>query len=186
MPAADLHASTGSLHIIKARGCLQWLHLCPSPHRLDQAPHADLSQLSFWTFFPAKREMGANEIYACMRWSSFWEEHMQFLWQKRAPFAPISIIFTTMSPTTQCHHFKSETVMNVHVHIVSKYTSVTPALTPSVLYISVIVLVVLSIAYNVCLLLLFLAICHYFNLLLSWNVPLIFKSKYDSKWAMKK
>lgn len=33
MPAADLHASTGSLHIIKARGCLQWLHLRPSPHR---------------------------------------------------------------------------------------------------------------------------------------------------------
>lgn len=36
--AADLRASTGSLHIIKARGCFQWLRLCPSPHRLHQAP----------------------------------------------------------------------------------------------------------------------------------------------------
>lgn len=37
-PAADLHASTGSLHIIKARGCFQWLRLLPSPHRLHRAP----------------------------------------------------------------------------------------------------------------------------------------------------
>ena len=73
--------------------------------------------------FPTQREMGADEIYTCMRWYSFWEKHMQFIWQKRALFAPISILFTTMlhqqhSVPPSCTW---ESVMDVHVHIVSKY-----------------------------------------------------------------
>lgn len=42
-----------------------------------------------------------------------------------------------------------ESVMDVHVHNVSKNTSVTPALTPSVLYFPMISLLVLGITYNV-------------------------------------
>lgn len=67
----------------------------------------------------------------------------------------------------------------------SKYTSVTPASTSFVVYFSVIVLLVL-LSTMCSLLSLFLVICHYFNLLFSWSVTFIFKSKCDSKWAMNK
>lgn len=167
MPPADLHASTCSLHIIKARGCVQWLHLCPSPHRLHWARHADLSQLSFWASFPAKWEMGVDEIYAYMRWNSFWEEHMQFYSQKRDPFALISIIFTTMSPTTQCHHLESGSVMNVHVHIVSKYISVAPAPNPFVFYFGL-VLLISSFLW------VFPANCDFLNLFLGFGMSILF------------
>lgn len=180
MPPADLHASTCSLHIIKATGCVQWLHLCPSPHRLHRAPHADLSQLSFWASFPAKREMGVDEIYAYMRWNSFWGEHMELYWQKRDPFAPISIIFTTMSPATQCHHLESGSVMNVRVHIVSKYISVAPTLNPFVLHFSLVLLIS-------SLLWLFPANCDYFNLFLGFGMSIsFFKNKCDNQSLMNK
>lgn len=149
MPAADLHASTGSLHIIKARGRLQWLHLCPSPHRLHRAPHADLFQLSLQTAFPAKREMGTDEIYACI-----WDE---------IHFGKSKLPLTEKNPFCSClhsiHHRVSqpapfpewELVMDVHAHNVSKNTSVTAVLTPSVLYFSMIPLLhLIMCCWNIC------------------------------------
>lgn len=78
-PAADLHASTGSLHIIKARGCFQWLRLRPSPHRLHQAPHMLIYLRCRSECLSPPGEMGADEIYACMSGNSFLgEKNMQF------------------------------------------------------------------------------------------------------------
>lgn len=59
-----------------------------------------------------------------------------FLWQKRTPLAPVSILSTTTSlPLYTLPPFPEwESVMDVHVHNVSKNISVTAALTPSVLY----------------------------------------------------
>lgn len=149
MPVADLHAFIVSLHyIIKARGCLQKLHLCPSPHRLHQAPHADLSQLSFWTsFLPRER-------WKLMRFTHLWDEihfgkstcnssDREQLFLLPSPFS------SALFPITQIHHFDWETVMNVPVYIVSKYTSLTPTSTPSVLYFPMIILLFLHIAYTV-------------------------------------
>lgn len=147
MPAADLHASTGSVHIIKARGRSQWLHLCPSPHRLHRAPHADLSQLSFRTAFPAKREMGADEIYACIWDEIHFGKSTCLLWQRgKKTF----LLPSPFSPPLYLAPFPEwESVMDVHVHNVSKNTRFTPALTPSVLHFSMISLLVLSVTYNV-------------------------------------
>lgn len=130
MPAADLHASTGSLHIIKARGCMQWLHLRPSPHRRHRgAPHTDLSLAVFVSAFCLCRERGRegvrergrmrerwerDKIYACMRWNSFLGgEGMKLLRQRRAN------LFARLSNRAAMSS-KPESVMDVHAHVVSK------------------------------------------------------------------
>ena len=100
MPAADLHASTGSLHIIKPRGRSQWLHLCPSPHRLHQGPTRwFISAVSPTGFSHPERDGGADEIYACIWDEIHFGKSTCFLWQKE-PFAPVSVVSSTRFPAT--------------------------------------------------------------------------------------
>lgn len=72
MPAADLHASTGSVHIIKARGRSQWFHLCPSPHRMHQGPtHWFVSAVILNSFSHQLRDGGRWDLHMYMRLTSF-------------------------------------------------------------------------------------------------------------------
>lgn len=98
-PVADLRASSGSLHIIKARGWFQWLRLHPSPHWLHQAPHMLIYLRCHSECLPPPREMGADKIYACMSGNSFWgeKEHAIYLRERRASRSSL------MSQTTQRH-----------------------------------------------------------------------------------
>lgn len=95
-PAADLRASAGSLHIIKARGCFQWLRLCPSPHRLHQAPHTLIYLRCHSECLPPPGEMGADEIYACMSGNSFFwggkKRTCNSSEGKRAPLTAVSCL----------------------------------------------------------------------------------------------
>lgn len=104
-PAADLRASAGSLHIIKARGCFQWLRLRPSPHRLHQAPHTLIYLRCRSKCLPPPGEMGADEIYACMSGNSFFwggGKNVQFIWGEKSASR-----CRLMSQTTQRHRSTS-------------------------------------------------------------------------------
>ena len=118
MPAADLHASTGSPHIIKPRGRLQWLHLCPGPHRLHQGPTRwFISAVSLTGFFPPRERWGGWwDLRMYMRWNSFWEEHMLPLTERTLLSfsffcrAPVSVLSSTRFPATH-----SSTVPGVRI-----------------------------------------------------------------------
>lgn len=71
-----------------------------------RAPHTDLSQLSFWTAFPAKREMGADEIYACIWDKINFGKSTCFLWQKKNLFCFLSLSHHVCD--THHQHFHSE------------------------------------------------------------------------------
>lgn len=92
-PVADLRASSGSLHIVKARGCFQWLHLHPSPHRLHQAPTCWFISAVVLNVFPhpERREL-IRFTHVCQEIHFGGKKNMQFIWGKRAPLAPVSCL----------------------------------------------------------------------------------------------
>lgn len=101
--------------------------------------------------FPPRERWGADEIYACI-WDEihFGKSTWTFSDRKEpfslpSPFSPPPCLPPCALPPLP----EWESVMDVHVHAVSKNTSVTPALSPSVLCFSMIALLVLSITYNV-------------------------------------
>lgn len=97
-PAADLHASTGSLHIIKARGCFQWLRLCPSPHRLHQAPTRWFISAVVLNVFPRPERWELMRFTHVCREIHFWgKEHAIRLREKSTSRSRL------MSQTTQRH-----------------------------------------------------------------------------------
>lgn len=119
MPAADLHASTGSLHIIKAReaACSDFISVLAHTGYIRALP-TDLSRLSLWTAFPAKREMSTDEIYMCM-----WDEiHFRTstcsLWLKKELFffSLVTILFPTIPSATRTAIITNpEIVMDIHM-----------------------------------------------------------------------
>ena len=120
-PAADLRASAGSLHIIKARGCFQWLHLRPSPHRLHQTPHADLSSLPFWMSFPARRDGSWWDLPMYVRKFILGGGTCNSFAAKERLSLPFHVSNHTAPPI---HGRTAEAVMDAHCYIVSKYTPV--------------------------------------------------------------
>lgn len=123
---------------LKPEAASQWLHLCPSPHRLHRGPTRWFISAVFANGFSRQeRDGGWRDLRMYMRWNSFWEKHTDFLWQKRTlSCSRLHSLHRCVSHHTRLPPFPEwESVMDVHVHNVSKNTSVTAAFTPSVLYV---------------------------------------------------
>lgn len=148
MPAADLHASTGSLHIIKARGRFAVASSLSQPTQATSGPHT-LIYLSCLCerLFPPRERWGLTRfthvyemkfILGKAHWLPLTEKKPFLL---PSPFSPS----LRLPPYTLPPFPEWESVMDVHVHNVSKNTSVTAAFTSSVLYSSMIALLALTI-----------------------------------------